>query len=216
MDDAFPDPPATGTPMAPTLPSSQARALLALRRSAGKQAMAAPGPDPETLDAILRVAMRVPDHRRVEPWRFIVFEGDARAVFGDTLASIHRAQDGEATAKALEETRTLLLRAPVVVGVVSSPDAGHKTPVWEQELSAGAVCQSLLLAANSAGWAGCWLTEWIAYDAEVGAHLGLDSHERIAGFVYLGTATADPPERPRPDMAARITRWTGSQGLAAK
>ena len=103
----------------------------------------------------------------------------------------------------------LLLRAPVVVAVISSPVDDGKTPVWEQELSTGAVCYNLLLAANASGWAGNWLSEWPAFDDDAGKLLGLEDGERVAGFIYLGTATCDPPERPRADMAEKITRWEG-------
>mgnify|MGYP006276020247 FL=1 len=194
--------------MSAARPSAQARRMMALRRSGGKQAMGPPGPDPAELDELLRVAARVPDHRRVEPWRFIVLEGEAREGFGARLAEIYAAANPGSSDSDIAEARALPLRAPVVVAVVSSPDPNHKTPVWEQELSAGALCQNLLLAANAAGWAGVWLTEWIAYDGQVAAELGLTTHERIAGFIYLGTPLADPPERPRPDMDARVTRWT--------
>ncbi|MEZ5945631.1 MAG: nitroreductase [Hyphomonas sp.] len=191
--------------MLPVRPSVEARALLALRRSATKQFIGEPGPSPEALDELLEVAARVPDHRRLGPWRFIVFEGDARARFGDGLASILSARD--APAADIEEARMLLMRAPVVVAVISSPVDDGKTPVWEQELSAGAVCYNLLLAANASGWTGTWLSEWPAFDDEAANLLGLAGTERVAGFMYLGTATAHSPERPRQDMSAKITRW---------
>ncbi|MEM7768003.1 MAG: nitroreductase, partial [Pseudomonadota bacterium] len=168
MDTSFPTPHAPGTAMAPIHASAEARDLLALRRSAGKQMLAAPGPSPDAVDALLTVAMRVPDHRRLEPWRFLVFEGEARHRLGDGLAEIYARQNPDAPAGDVDKmARTLPTRAPVVVAVIASPDTGHKTPVWEQTLSAGAVCFNLLLAANAAGWAGVWLTEWIAFDPEV-------------------------------------------------
>ncbi len=209
MSSRFPPPPSAGAIMLGARPSSGARNMLALRRSAGKETLGDPGPTGPALEELLSVAMRVPDHRRVEPWRFVVFEGDARRGFGEQIAAIHarNAQDAGEQELALERRR--LLRAPTVVAVVSSPDPAHKTPVWEQELSAGAACQNLLLAANAAGWAGCWLTEWIAYDRDVAELIGLSDQERIAGFIYLGTASANPPERPRPAPPGKIERWTG-------
>ncbi|NBC13841.1 MAG: nitroreductase [Gammaproteobacteria bacterium] len=209
MTEKFPAAPPTGTPMTATRPSAEARRMLALRRSGGKQALASPGPCADELDELIRVAARVPDHRRVEPWRVILLEGEARHAFGERLAEIcQKTARPDAAAGDIETARALPLRAPVVAVMVSSPDPDHKTPVWEQELSVGALCQNLLLAANAAGWAGVWLTEWIAYDAEVAAELGLAANERIAGFIYLGTATAAPPERPRPDIASKVTRWS--------
>lgn len=211
MDRSFPPPPAPGTAMSPVNPSAEARWLLSNRRSSGKRTLGVPGPTGDALDDLLTVAARVPDHRRLEPWRFITFEDQMRTHAGDRLADIYRADHPEANADdvALNAT-TLLSRAPTVVCVVSSPNPEHKTPVWEQELSAGAVCHQLLLAANAAGWSGAWLTEWIAYDRRVAAMMGLTATERVAGFIYLGTATANPPERPRPDMPAKITRWSGA------
>lgn len=209
MTRSFPPAPPTGTPLLATRPSPSARAMLALRRSAGKGTLAAPGPDPSQLDELLGIAARVPDHRRLEPWRFVVIEGEARGRLGAICARIRAASDPDANEAALEEDRARFLRAPVTVCVVSSPDKAHKTPVWEQELSAGAVCYNLLLAANAAGWAGTWLTEWMAYDPDVAAALGLGDTERIAGFIYLGTASIQPPERPRADMSVKVWRWEG-------
>jgi nitroreductase len=191
--------------MLPVRASADARTLLALRRSANKQFMGFPGPSSADLDELLQIAARVPDHRKLSPWRFVVFEGEARAAFGDGLAAILSGRgdsDGD-----VETARKLLLRAPVVVCVISSPVNDGRTPIWEQELSAGAVCYNLLLAANASGWAGNWLSEWPAFDADAGKLLGLEDGERVAGFIYLGTATMNPPERPRADMAEKITRW---------
>ena len=193
--------------MLATRPSADARALLALRRSAGKQFLTAPGPSPADLDELLTIAARVPDHRKLSPWRFIVFEGDARAEFGKAIAKIHGDNLPDAESHDVIHAAGLPLRAPVMVAVISSPDHTHKTPVWEQELSAGAVCHNLLLAANASGWAGVWLTEWLAFDKKVDAVLGLTEGERVAGYIYLGTATMASLERPRADMSEKVTRW---------
>ncbi len=189
-------------------PSADARRLLALRKSANKHAIGHPGPSPSEVDELLKIAMRVPDHRRLAPWRFIVFERDARAAFGKQLAEIAGKRTQGVEARDVLEAAGLMLRAPVVIAVISSPDASHRTPVWEQELSAGAVCQTLLLASNAAGWAATWLTEWPAYDHGVAQTLQLGERERIAGFVYLGTARDQPQERARPVPSERISRWT--------
>ena len=194
--------------MLATRPSADARALLALRRSAGKQFLTEPGPSPSNLDELLTIAARVPDHRKLSPWRFIVFEGDARAEFGKAIAKIHGSNLPDAESHDVIHAAGLPLRAPVMVAVISSPDHTHKTPVWEQELSAGAVCHNLLLAANASGWAGVWLTEWLAFDKQVDALLGLNEGERVAGYIYLGTATMASPERPRADMSEKVMRWT--------
>lgn len=207
MTKRFPPAPPLGEPMLAVRPSAEARTLLALRRSANKRCMGEPGPSPDALDELLQIAARVPDHRKLSPWRFVVFEGEARAAFSAKLAELLESRD--AASNEVAEARHLFLRAPVVVTVISSPVNDGKTPVWEQELSAGAVCYNLLLAANASGWAGTWLSEWPAFDADAGKLLGLEDGERVAGFIYLGTATAAPPERPRADMAEKIRRWEG-------
>ena len=207
MTTLFPTAPPLGTPMPATHASAEARQLLALRRSISKRGFQAPGPDSAAIDDLLTVATRVPDHRRLAPWRFLVFEGDARAAFNARAVEVQKAENPDASEMMLADTAGYFTRAPVVVAVISSPDPTHKTPVWEQELSVGALCLNLLLAANASGWAGCWLTEWIAFSAGINQVLGLTEHERIAGYIYLGTAREDPQERLRPDVASKIARW---------
>lgn len=200
--------PNTGDLLRASDPSQDVLRFLSERRSAGKANLAEPGPDPDDLAALLQIAARVPDHRRVEPWRFITLAGDHRHSFGKRLADIAATSDVAKDRGVTPETSASLpLRAPVVVAVVSSPNPDHKTPVWEQELSAGAVCYNLVLAARAAGWGAVWLTDWIAYASAVDAVLGLKSGERIAGYIYIGTPTAHPPERLRPDMTAKVTEW---------
>lgn len=206
MTKRFPPPPLRDVPLAGARPSIEARSLLALRKSANKLVLGDPGPSQSEIDELLVVAARVPDHRKLGPWRFVVLEGDARRKLGVALGQILRAR-GAAEAQ-IDEAEKSMTRAPVVIAVVSSPVDDGRTPVWEQELSAGAVCYNLLLAANASGWAGVWLTEWMAYDDEAGVLLGLQSGERVAGFVHLGTARASTPERVRADVTARVSRWT--------
>ena len=208
MTRRFPPPPLPGQPLAATRPSAGARTLLALRRSANKQMIGEPGPKPHEVDELIEVAARVPDHHKLEPWRFIVFEGEARIAFGEVLALAYSRRHRDAESKGVLDAARLIERAPVVVCVVSSPVDDGRTPEWEQRLSAGAACQTLLIAANAASWAGCWLTEWMSYDETVAAALDLKGAEKIAGFVYLGTARVLPVERARPDMSERVSRWT--------
>jgi len=180
------------------LPAPHALDLLRSRRSGSAKAMGKPGPSKAQLAEILQSGARAPDHGKLFPWRFIVFEGKGRERFGDVLADVLEAE-GERP-KQIEEERGRFLRAPVVVGVVSSAREQIKIPVWEQELSAGAVCQNILIAAHAMGFVGNWLTEWYAYHPQVKAKIGLKPGERIAGFIYIGTSTVDLEERPRPEM----------------
>ena len=203
--------PAFGDPLPPCHPSDDTLALLQRRRSTQAALLGAPGPAPEQVDALLEMAARVPDHRRVVPYRFIVIGEDATAAFGDVLGqALASEKKPEKDPRALEKGMALAARAPVIVAVVARVEIDHKTPEWEQVLTVGAVCQTLLIAASAMGFAGQWLTEWIAYDPDVARALHLDAGERIAGLIYLGTATEDPKERQRPEMSDIVTRWGAS------
>lgn len=199
-------PPEFGAPMAGVHPSDEARRLLALRRSTSADLLTGPGPDRETLDALLEIAARVPDHRKIIPFRFIILEGAARARIGEVVADRFAATTADAAPERIEIERRRLLRAPTVVVVAARIDPEHKTPVWEQTLTNGAVCFNLLLAASAYGFAANWLTEWYGYDVAVMKALGLAPGEQIAGFVYLGTAREAPRERQRPRMSSIVTR----------
>ncbi len=184
-------------------PSPTTLDLLLSRRSGSAKAMTGPGPDAEQLALILQAAARTPDHGKLFPWRFIVFEGDGRARMGAVLVEAQTALGADEKTLTMERER--FLRAPVVVGVVSRVTAGIKIPEWEQMLSAGAVCQNMLLAAHSLGFVANWITEWCAYDANVAKALRLQPGERIAGFVYIGTSAVKLEERPRPAMDEIVT-----------
>jgi nitroreductase len=177
--------------------------LLLSRRSGSAKAMTGPGPSKSQLAQILQAGARAPDHGKLFPWRFIVFEDDGRKRAGDIFADVMQAE-GE-RANQVEEERGRFLRAPVVVGVISRAREQHKIPVWEQELSAGAVCQNILVAATALGFVANWLTEWYAYHPLTRQRLGLKSGERVAGFIFIGTPKEELEERPRPDMDAIVT-----------
>ena len=179
--------------------------LLRTRRSVPPPQLKEPGPDAQALDAILTVAARVPDHGKLAPWRFIVIAGAARARIGETIAAAFAADNPEADAARLDLERRRLCHAPTVVAVVSRAGPHVKIPEWEQVLSAGAAAMNLVVAANAAGFATAWLTEWFAYDRRVLDALGLTPAERLAGFVHIGRADAVPSDRPRPDLAEIVT-----------
>ncbi len=183
---------------------------LTLRRSAKIALLTDPGPSPEELAGILQVAARVPDHKRMAPWRFIVFEGKSRQRFGETLAAILQSEEAEAPSPVrLETERQRFMRAPVVVAVISRIVDTRAVPEWEQILSAGASTFNLCLAANASGYATAWVTEWYAYSKGVAAALGLQAGERVAGFVYIGTQPESQPDRERPDMQKIVSHWRG-------
>lgn len=180
--------------------------LLRTRRSVSPQLLADPGPDADELDAILTVASRVPDHGKLAPWRFLVIAGEARRRIGEDIAAAYRADEPGADEARIELERNRLARAPVVVGVVSTARPHAKIPEWEQILSAGAACMNLVVAANAAGFATAWLTEWIAYDRRILDRLGLAAEESMAGFIHIGRAAERPSDRPRPNLADIVTR----------
>jgi len=181
--------------------------LLLTRRSGSAKAMTGPGPTALELDVILAAAARVPDHGKLAPWRFILFEGDARADFGAFLAECVLDDDPQASVERLRLERERFLRASVIVGVVSRVREGIPIPEWEQILSAGAACQNLILAAHALGYVANWITEWCAYHPRVRDRLGLKSGERIAGFVYLGGSAVLLEERKRADFRTLVTRY---------
>jgi len=187
-------------------PAPHAIDLLLSRRSGSAKAMTGPGPNAEELRTILRAAARVPDHGKLFPWRFIVFEGEARARFGELLVECLKQTETLSAERAAQEAGRFL-RAPVVVGVVSRVRAGIPIPEWEQQLSAGAVCQTMLIAAHALGFVANWLTEWCACHPLVMERLGLKPGERIAGFIYIGKSAAPLEERPRPDLEKIVTRF---------
>lgn len=188
---------------APTRP--EVLDFLLARRSRPAKMLRAPGPDRATLERLLTAAARVPDHGKLEPWRFLVLE---RAAL-DRLATLC-ADRGTALAEApekVEKAAATFRDSPFAVAVIASPKPSDKIPEIEQLLSAGAVCLSLVNAALAQGYGACWLSGYAAHDPEFGARgLGLAPHERVAGFIHIGTTEASPPDRPRPDIAS-ITTW---------
>jgi nitroreductase len=203
---AIPQQPREGEPADATHESAEILALLARRRSTKVAHFVEPGPSRAEIDALITLAARVPDHGKIGPWRFVVIEGAARQRAGEALAGVIANDDGVDEMK-LNAARNLFQRAPTVVMVVSATVQSQKVPEWEQLLSSGAACFALLLAAHAQGYAGCWLTEWPAFDARARTALGLAEHERVAGFVYLGTSREGAIERVRADAASRIKRF---------
>lgn len=168
--------------------------------------MTGPGPNPEELRVILTAGARVPDHKKLFPWRFIVFENEGRKRMGDVLGDMLCAE-GDVSDERIAMERGRFLRAPVVIGVVSRVRENIPIPTWEQELSAGAVCQNILLASHALGYVANWITEWYAYDPRVAEKLGLKPGERIAGFIYIGKPAEPLEERARPDLDTLISRF---------
>jgi nitroreductase len=181
--------------------------LLKTRRSVKPMELIAPGPSPAELQTLLTIASRVPDHGKLTPWRFIVFEGEARAAAGEKIAAVFKSANPQASADQIDFERNRLARAPLVVAVVSRAGPHAKIPLWEQELSSGAAAMNLVTAAHALGYAASWLTEWYAYDRAALDALGLASNEKIAGFVHIGTPVKPPEDRPRPGLSQIVSRY---------
>lgn len=188
--------------------SNQALSLLLTRRSVSANALSGPGPSKEELELILRAASRVPDHKKLAPWRFILFQGEARAAFGRVLAAVCEQEEKDASPFRLETEAKRFLRAPLVIAVISRVVKNPAAPEWEQILSAGAACQNLILAANALGYGTQWITEWYAYSRGVRSALGLAANERVAGFIYVGTPKEKPEERERPSLDDIVAAWS--------
>jgi nitroreductase len=182
--------------------------LLLSRRSGSAKAMKGPGPSQEQIRTLIACASRVPDHGKLTPWRFVIFEGDARAAFGNVLVQALKSNEPDVSDERVAQERNRFQRAPVVIGVISRVREAIPIPEWEQILSAGAACQTLCIAAHAMGFTANWITEWYAYHPQVREALRMKSGERVAGFIYLGHPAADLVDRPRPAFDAVATHWS--------
>src|SRR4051812_11319793 len=188
---------------------SSTLALMRTRRSGRPRDLAAPGPDADQLRDIFEIAMRTPDHGKLHPWRFIHIKRDRREAFAAILQAAYRAENPAPGRLEIEANERFAHQAPELVVALSSPTPEIKIPVWEQELSCGAACMNLVLAAHASGFAAGWVTGWAAYSAQVLATFGAPP-ERIAGFIFLGTPGNELEERPRPALDEVVSEWGGA------
>jgi nitroreductase len=179
------------------------------RNSAPIPELKEPAPSDAEIETMIRIASRVPDHGRLEPWRFIVYRGEARERIGEMLAELAERREGPLPEGRRQQERTRFSRAPLVIGVISSPKDNPKIPQWEMFLSGGAAATNLVIAANAMGYATNWITNWYS-DVEEGRRiLGLAPHERVVGFIHIGSYAGQPPERPRPDISKLYSNYSG-------
>jgi nitroreductase len=171
--------------------------------------MVEPGPDSDQLRQMLEAAIRVPDHGKLAPWRFVIVEKDQREALAALLHRAFRINNPDATRQELEAVDRLARQAPALVVALSSPVESPKIPRWEQELSCGAACMNLLTAAHALGFVGGWITGWATYSEEVLRAFGREG-ERIAGFIYIGTPGAELQERQRPAYDYAVSTWSGA------
>ena len=186
------------------LPAASAAAdILTRRRSPTPDALVGPGPTREETDRLIEIALRVPDHGRLSPWRLVLITGEAKQRWVEKLLEL--ADQREDAPKTRVSTRKLA-SAPLVVVVVSAAIPGHKVPEWEQWLSAGAVCMNLVNGAHALGFGANWITGWHAYDEQATALLGLEEGQKVAGVVLIGSVAVQAAERPRA-CADDVARW---------
>lgn len=183
--------------------------FLLTRQSVPIQGLEEPAPTRVELETIIRAASRVPDHGGLAPWRFIVYSGKAREVVGDALARLAEEREGPLPEPRREKERTRFSRAPLVVGVVSITKDHPTIPQWEMFLSGGMAAMNLMIAANALGYGTNMITNWYSDDAEGRRLLGLAPHERVVGFVHIGTPKSTAPDRPRPEPAELVSDYSG-------
>jgi nitroreductase len=178
------------------------------RRSSPSRTLKGPGPDAAQLNKILSAAVRVPDHGKLAPWRFIRISGQTRFALGELLAERCLQRDPSAATAAVEKDRARFSFAPVIIAVVAKLTPKHKVPEIEQLMSGGAVCFAMLQAAQGLGFGAQWLTGWAAYDEVILNALGIGEHEHILGFIHIGNISEAAPERVRPDAMALLSDLT--------
>ena len=188
--------------------SSDELHALNTRRSVPAKQLGEPGPDAVALQRMLEAAVRVPDHGKRVPFRFLRITGDARHALGERLAARSLERDPNAGDAAVEKDRNRFSHAPLVIAVIAKQGPDEKIPASERFSAASCVCFALLQAAQACGFGAQWLTGWPAYDADILALLGVEEEERMVGFIHIGTPKLDAPERDRPDPLALLTDWT--------
>lgn len=188
--------------------------LLMSRRSGRAREMVAPGPTEKQLDTMIGIAARVPDHGKITPWRFVIIGRDQREELALLFRQALAASDPCATPAHHQKADDFARYGEALIVLISAPLENHKIPVWEQELSCGAVAMNLLHAAHALGFVGSWLTGWYAYDDMVRRSF-CNGNERIAGFFFFGSPGVPVVERPRPDLEAVVRPWNPSSEPAS-
>lgn len=179
---------------------------LSSRRSCRPRDMIAPGPSDVQVEKLVTTALRTPDHGKLAPWRVIQIGDDQRARLAAELVKAYRAEKPDAGRLELESMETMAHQAPTLLVVLSSPVASTKIPLWEQELSCGSFCMNILHAIHAQGFVGGWITGWPTFNDNVRDLFG-KAPDRIAGFIFAGTAGAELEERPRPDLDSVLSKW---------
>ena len=182
------------------------------RLSVPTRQLAAPGPDPQTLQRMLATAVRVPDHGKRVPFRFLRIAGDARKALADAAEARLREREPDAGLGVIEKLRTRFTLPPLTIAVVAKLGFDDKIPSSERASTASCVCLLLLQAAQAEGFGAQWLTGWPAYDRPfLEGVLGLAADEQLTGTIAIGTSQVDAPERERPDVGALLIDWSRAE-----
>ncbi len=182
-------------------------ALDALHLRSSVPKLSDPLPSPEMLENIYKAAFSAADHAVLRPWRFLVVKGDSRQKLGELFVEAGLANDASLQPNAIEKLRRKPLRAPLVLVCISSYKPHPKVPEIEQDLSAGAATQNMLLAAFAQGFGAMWRTGSLAYNPIVKAGLGLSAEEKIIGFLYIGTIDGGTKRLCEPDVQSYFQEW---------
>jgi nitroreductase len=178
------------------------------RRSVPSRQLGEPAPDDATLRRLLEAAIRVPDHGKLEPFRIRVLRGEAKLAFGRKLAKLAFEANPDLSEAKREKEQRRYEFAPLVLVVSARIDTESKVPELEQDLTAGCVAYNILLGAQALGYGAQWLSGWAAYDRDVAKLLGMKKNEHIVGFIHIGTAAMDAPERDRPSYDDIVSVWS--------
>lgn len=190
--------------------------LLLTRRTVPSAFLGAPGPDAEQIETLITAAMRVPDHGKLTPWRYVALDADALATLEPQLRAIGLAEEPDVELEKLNKQLDAFVKAPLCIIVVWMPAAHPKIPLWEQQLSVGASTMNLMIASHAMGFSAQWLTGWMCESPAAKALFGVRKAETIAAFVHIGTPLAPPVERPRPSVADHLVHWTADTALGGK
>ncbi|UYZ84779.1 nitroreductase [Entomomonas sp. E2T0] len=189
--------------------------FLRTRRSAATPTLTAPGPTPEELTDILNIGLRTPDHGKIEPWRLLVVEGDARKALGTQLAKNFALEKNTLTEKQQEKLTQIVTHTvtdvPLIIYVISCIDKNSHIPELEQLLSAGAVCMNILWAVNAYGYGANWISGWLAYSEHTKKTIGIKENEEVAGVIFIGSTDKVNPERKRPDLKEKVNYWSATE-----
>ncbi|QKD03598.1 nitroreductase family protein [Mesorhizobium loti] len=183
--------------------------FLLTRNSAPILDLKEPAPSDADIATMIAAATRVPDHGRLEPWRFILYRGDVRIEIGRQLAALAEQREGPLPEGRRNQELARFSRAPLVIGVVSVPRENPKIPQWEMFLSGGMAAMNLMIAANALGYGTNMISNWYSDEPEGRAILGLAPQERVVGFIHIGSYAGPAPERPRPDPAKLYADYSG-------